>query len=540
MTVDLPSYSRDELDQTARNLLRTRRRGVDLSLASDWDITARLLGAVTWLALEQAKVARRLLARSRAFDEALGQFVLEAGVGRSLNETTAAATKATGKVILLSETVSQTQPAGSVLRHADGTEYTLDADVTTPATATKVLRAGLRSGRRRLYQGHRGAGFVTAAAGEVYLFGDTGEYCALKDVENGVTLQRHLFDLFNDLDADPKMHDQFSQQLGAIGNITASSVGAAGNKDAKDVLTLVSPAGTILAEAIILYTAGGADAMSSSSMQGSLRALSVKREGFGTIQSIRELALSYPGADIRECYAVPAADGVGTYSLMPIRADGQYIGANMLAELIAWLSARTTVVARYSGATVTEEVDTELAALSVNVSSTLPPDWQLPDPSTPLTVVASVAADSLTFASLDGLSVGVRMIVTNRGSSGPYIVQRRVTGLSGVTMRATLDAPLPFPADAGDAFVTPGGPLGDAIIDALYAAYEQQAPQPTTEDTVRLPLPVVPDGPDGILAAVSDVPGVTDVDFVPGAPSPVGPAIVLVPACTIFMTVERV
>jgi hypothetical protein len=343
---DQPSYSRDELDQQARDLLRTRRRGVDVKEGSPWDLDARVLGALSWGVQAQSKVAWRLLDRAKSFGQYLRQYAYEAGVGAALPATTVGATKATGRVILRSTTGSQVQPAGTVLRHADGTEYTLDANATTSATATLVLRAGHRSGRRRLYQGHAGAGFVTVAPGMVFRFARTGELCALEDTEQSVALQRYLFDLYIDLDDDPQTLDQFSQELGAVGAITAKLAGARANKESKDVLTIVGPVGTILGEATILYTRGGADVMAPAAQQAAIDELDSVRAGTGTIEDIRQIALSYPRARIRECYVIPATHGISTYTLLPILAEGQYLGPALRADVIAYVAARLSPMSR--------------------------------------------------------------------------------------------------------------------------------------------------------------------------------------------------
>jgi uncharacterized phage protein gp47/JayE len=535
---DMPAFQRDELDQLARNLLRTRRRGIDISYGSDWDLTARILGAVTWIALEQAKIARRLVSRANAFGDFLRQHADDAGVGRTIAQVGIDANRATGKVIILSTTASQTQPAGSILQHADGTRYTLDADVTTPATAAKVLRAGHRSGRRRLFQGHAGAGFVTALAGEVYQYSRTGEYVALSDVENGATLKRRLFDLYNDLDADPEIQDQFIQRFGAVGSITAALGGEAGNKDAKDVLSVMSPAGTVIAEAFILYTRGGADPMSAAQMQGALSDLGETRQGVGTAEDLRALALAFHGAELSECYHVPAVSGIGAYSMLPIMADGQYMGPNMRADFLAHMRAHSSIAFAVEATSVYESVDAEIAVLAVHVAPHYAPDWTLAT-GVPLSVSASTTT-SLTLSAVDDISIGSRVLISEAGASGPYIVERRVSTLAGLVIG--LDAPLPFPATPGSCLVTPGGPLGSAVIDAVYGSYEGRAPEfgSTSGPQQRYPLPAVPGGSLGLMAAVSAVQGVGDVAYeLGGIPAGVDPGRVLVPAMSIIMTVER-
>jgi hypothetical protein len=539
---DQPSFTRDELDQQARDLLRTRRRGVDVKEGSPWDLDARVLGALSWGVQAQSKVAWRLLDRAKSFGQYLRQYAYEAGVGADLPATTVGATKATGRVILRSTTGSQVQPAGTVLRHADGTEYTLDANATTSATATLVLRAGHRSGRRRLYQGHAGAGFVTVAPGMVFRFARTGELCALEDTEQSVALQRYLFDLYIDLDDDPQTLDQFSQELGAVGAITAKLAGARANKESKDVLTIVGPVGTILGEATILYTRGGADVMAPAAQQAAIDELDSVRAGTGTIEDIRQIALSYPRARIRECYVIPATHGISTYTLLPILAEGQYLGPALRADVIAYVAARLSPVDKLHAAGVYEEVDTAIATLNVAVAENYEPDWTLANPSQPGLTVTTTGSQSLVLSAVDDIAVNDRVIVSTTGigtGSGPYIVQRRVTSLVGLTVG--LDLPLPYPPGTSDTRVTPGGPLADSLIEAIYQAYEARAPSvASTGPEIRFPPPAVSDDEAGICAAVSTVPGVVDAEFLGGAPVTLTQAGgVLLPGCTILMRTER-
>lgn len=535
---DMPTYTPDELDQRGRDLIRTRRRGADVSPRSDYDIWAKLLRALAWGMQKQADTARRMLDPTDSFGAYLQQLVAESGLGADITMTSAAATKATGKVIILSTTASQTQPAGSVLQHADGTQYTLGADVTTPATATKTLRAGDRSGRRRLYQGHVGGGFVTAATGEVYRYAGTGEYCALRDVENRSTLQRYLFDLYNELDADPAIQDQFTQQLGAVGSITASKAGTGANKDAKDVLTVVSPAGTVIATAFILELSGGADALSPAAMQAALRDAYATRQGAGTIEDIRQVALSYPQAPLRECYVVPATHGISTYTLLPIHADGQYVGDTLLADILAYVSARVSPVDKVYGSAVYELIDPAIDFVNVQVSEVYEPDWHLPDESVRGLTITTPGSSTLELNAIGDMAMGDRCIISTFGSAqGPYIVQRRVTGISSTTI--TLDEPLPFPPDP-QSYVTPGGPLAQAIIDAIHLAYDARAPSVgDTGPQVRLPTSLVTSDPQGIVAAVSQVEGVLDAEAKGGStPTLSTPGGVLVPGWVIRMYTE--
>lgn len=624
----MPTYTREEIEQRARDLIRTRRRGADVSTRSDYDFMAKLLAALAWAMQMQGKVARQMLDPREAFGAYLSQLLFEAGLGPDITSTTATATKTRGKVILLSTLGSDTQAAGSMLVHADGTQYTIDANVTTPALANKVLRVGDRSGRRRLFQGHVGAGFVAAAAGEVYRFSVTGEFCALRDVDNGTALLRYLFDLYNELDDDPLIQDTFSQQLGAVASITAVKAGALGNKDAKDYLTLVSPSGSYLSTAYILELSGGTDPMLPSAMQGALREILGVRTPPGTLDSIRQAALSYPGAPLRECYVVPATRGIGTYTLLPIHDDGQYVGAGVLSEIVAYASARVSPADKVYGSSVYEQTDTAITYLDVVCSEIYAPDWALPDGTVVGLSVTVAGSNTLTLSAAPPLSLGDRVLVCNAGPSGPYIVQRRVNFITGLTIG--FDEPLPYPPDLstyaafGDvtvtysttvpfyagmtvlvaghpfrvtvvvdlgshqaqlllqsagtvrpswaiasgsvtvqipalssslytataatsgisvavlgvaSYVTPGGPLGDVLIDAIHAAYEARAPSVgNVGPQVRLPISIVSDDPESIVAAVSLVEGVVDAECRKGtAPSLALPGGVLLPGFPIRM-----
>jgi hypothetical protein len=515
MSLLFPAYTREELEQRARILLRTRTqlRSVDVSHGSDYDITARLLAALTWALGKRGEIALRLLDPRRAFGDVLTRYASEVGLGRTLTETATAATFTRGKVILVSGTANQVQPAGTVLRHADGTEYTLDADTTTSASASKTLYAGHRSSRRRLFQGHVGGGFTEALPGEVYRASATGEVVALKDVDNGSTLQRWLFDLYNALEADPDIHDPFVQQLGAVASVTARVAGAGGNKDEADVLRLVSPAGTVIPEAQILFLDGGNEAMPPAEMQKGLRDFYGERAGTGTLEDLRGLARSYDKLVIDECYVVPAVEGMSSYALLPVSELGRYMGENELAGLRAFVSARCSPVDKILTPTTYEVADTEIDYVNIQCAAIYRPDWSLADQGAlGLAIVAAPSVLSLTLADLGEVAIGHRVIVTSRGTSGPYIAQRRVVDVVAETL--LLDEPLPFPPDLGASWVTPGGPLGEAVIEAVYTAYEARAPRLSSSGSqIRYPAPEASDGAQDIVRAISEVEGVLDAGF---------------------------
>lgn len=527
----LPAYTRDELVERARNLLRTRRRGIDVSHGSDYDLWSRILGAVAWATQKHAEAAFLLEDPRRAFGAYLDAYATEMGVGRSVAGVDTAATRARGMVILLG-TGAATQPAGSLLRHADGTTYTLDADATTSAVESKTLYAGHRSTRRRLYQGHTGAGFATAVAGEIYLATQTGEFCALQSVDNQDVLERYLFDLYNPLDADPALHATFVKQSGTVALVTASAAGTRGNKDAKDTLIVESPISGVQAEAHILKLSGGASPMTPAELRAALATLLATRAPFGTLDDVRQRALETPGVPLGECFVSP--DGLGSTLLLPMREDGPYVGAAERTALLARVRAGFSPADKFSTLSVYEARDTRIDVVNIQVAEIYRPDWELPNESVRGIALSASTISSITLATAaPTLAVGDRILIATRGAAGPYIVARRVTAIASLTL--SLDAPLPFPPAVGSSYVTPGGALSEGLLETLYAAYEARAPS-TAPATIRYPQATTSDAPEAILGALSRLEGVLDVAFHAGAsPDLSVPGGVLVPACVLRM-----
>lgn len=528
-----PAYTKDELVERARNLLRARRRGIDLGEGSDYDLWSRILGALAWGVQKQAEGLLPLLDPRSAYGAFLDSYARETGIGRDLPGTSVDGARARGKVILLGTAGAATQPAGSVLQHADGTTYTLDADVTTSAPEAKTLYAGHQSERARLYQGHTGGGFKAAAVGEVYRATRTGELVALEDVDNHVALARYLFDLIVPLDEAPHLHDAFVKEPAAVGDITATRPGSRANKDPKDTLRVVSPATGIASTAHVLTLDGGTSPMSRAEMRASLRALYADRAPLGTLEDIRQVALA-AGLSLRECYVTP--DALGSYLLQPVRGDGAFVGAGDRAALLDFVRARFSPADHFGAQTVYEVPDTRIDVVSVQVSDVYAPDWRLPNESVRGVGLSAATSGTVTLATAaPDLAVGDRILLTSRGASGPYLVARRVTDIAGQTL--TLDLSLPYPPDVAQSFVTPGGALSDALLDALYGAYAARAPS-RSPLAVRYPSSAGSDAPEAVVATLSRLEGVLDVAFQPGAaPDLSTPGGMLVPACVVRMYV---
>lgn len=537
---DFPAYTREELVERGRNLLRTRRRGIDLGVGSDYDLWARILGTLAWGEQKRAEGIYLSLDPRRAVGSYLEAYAGELAVGRDLPETTTEAVAAKGDVLLLAQPGSPAlvQPAGSVLRHADGTEFTLDEDVTVPALTDKTFYSGHLSTRTRIYQGHLGAGFVDVRRGEVYLAMATGELCAVRGT-NHESLElpdpiRHLVDLYGPLARDVALHDAFVRQPGTVASVTAKEPGTRGNKDSGDRLSLVAPVGTMRVDAYVLALSDGQDAMTKAEVQAAIAALlGLPRAPLGTLEDLRALGRAALGGQLADCYVTPGAAGLGTYTLLPIRPDGAYVNQADREAVLSYVEGRVSVADQIDVGIVVEVVDTRIDTLTVQVSTRYRPDWTLTDETLPGLAIESATTTTITLDATPPMAAGDRVIVTTRGPSGPYLVTRRVTDIDGLVL--TLDAPLAFPPDPDDSFVTPGGALAEAIVDALYRAYGVLAPSVGT-GRVRVPPPVGSDDPDTLVSVIARLEGVLDVAHRAGpAPSTSDLGTVLLPGCVVRM-----
>lgn len=534
---DFPSYSLDELVQRARDHVRLRQRSADVSYGSDYDIWSRIQGFVAFQLQKQSESLVRLADPLKSFGSFLREHADTYGVGKALSETSYAAQTATGVVIIRSATAAQTQSAGSVLTAADGTTYTLDLDTTTPASASKVLRVGHRSGRQRLYQGHAGGGFVSPAAGEVYSYDATGEYAGLYAVDNGSQLKRHLVDLYTPLSQTPSIGDTLTQVYGVVATVTASVAGAAGNRDPGDVLTISSPHGTIVATATVLRMSGGRDALTPAQMQAAMHDLLGVRLGPMSLSEIRDLVLRYPSIPLRECFIFPGLYGPGSYALMPVREDGNFLAQVDLDAIRNYVEASTSPIDKFY-TTQTSEARDNLVTLEVRVAPNMGPDWTMPSGRTAaLTVQPGSTATRVYVDSIPSdLAVGHRVVISSETVGSPYdgyIVERRVSAVSGGSLYFEVSEPLPLPPTGTYGFVTPGGPLSQRIIDALYAHYDAQAPSlDTGVDRYIYPAPTQTNDVDGLIAAVTAVEGVLDATgYYTGTPT-LALGAILVPQAT--------
>jgi uncharacterized phage protein gp47/JayE len=505
---DFPSYTRDELVVRARNLIRLRLPSADLDDGTDYDVWARMLGTLAFGLQRQGSTLLRLIDPTRAFGAVLREFADSFGIGREL-ATSTGAVAATGKVMIVSTTGTQTQLAGSVLVHADGTEYTLDADADTSATDTDTFKAGWRSTRQRIVQGKALVAdpFGLQLPDVVYEHVPTGELVAVHgNVDNA---DNEIGELYFPLAVDPQFLDVFAQEFSVVAAVTCSTPGTIGNKDPGDVLTIVSPAGTIVATARIAEMSGGLEAMTEAEQQAGFRDLLQERLSPMPLEEIRALALAAPG--ITKIVDATVFPSLGTYTIYPYQEGTPFVTEERAAEVAAYVDARIAIPERVVGATLTFRTDL-YEAIEVRVQESSAPDWRLP-----AGAAFDVAAGSTTtrintvLDTTDTIMIGDRVIVSGRfaaGTPSPYIVQREVAATNAAYIDLT--EAVPSPPDAAVSFITPGGPAAQRVIDAVLEHYDEQRAD-SSLDAYSYPERASTSHTQGIIAKVGAVVDVLDV-----------------------------
>jgi hypothetical protein len=511
MAIDFPAYTREELDTRARALVRFLQfnalgiRDADVRPGSDYDIKSRLVGAIAEMLQELGKSALKVIDPLHSFGDFARQYASVHGIGAVLDETDYQAVRSTGTAIARSSTGSQSITAGTVLQHPDGTQYTVDTTGSTTAAAPKSFTTGHRSTRRHIFHGVLVADTLP---GEIYE-APGGELCAVRGGDLATETKYRWTQLENELDSLPAAGSGFSQRLGRVIPITAVTPGRIGNKEPKDLLTFVSPPGTVLADARIIRLSGGRNTLSTSQIQQGIRSLYGTRLGALTLQEIYSLVFETPLVDVREAYVFPGMQGLrgaGLYLVVPI---GATLGISSAADRTAIFdyAARFVPPTDVIGTSSTTHVPITLA-LTIKVDQRSLPDWT-PPPSFSLTVTTATVS-RLTFGGsipAGTFEVGDRVIVSVARGAGfdedVCFMHLRITNIGAAFI--DISPSMPFAPDQAE--VSPGGPYGDGLVRALYDYFDNQAPY---AESYSYPSTVRPSAVDTIRAAVMDVPGVLD------------------------------
>lgn len=532
--VEFPTYSDEECAQLARDYLRFEAGlvGVDLDLGtgSDADMTARLLGALLAMSQRQATAVMTAASPIKSFGAFLRQHATDYGIGPSLDRVGVDAIAAQGFAIIVCTAGSASVPAGLSLRAPDGQEYITTDSATAPSAAGGNALIGwlYGSSRRRFILGS-GDGTLTTtftpAIGEVLSAYPSGELCAVSEaVGAGTGAQQERFELYNELDELPQ---RFQRALAVSVPITAANPGRAGNRDPKAALTVLSPPAGVSSSAYVLYCNGGRDAMTAGEMRTALRDLFSTRQTQASNADLRRLAIATPRVDIEDCVVMPGYFGLGSYFLRPLGRFGRNVSSSraIAVEFYARSHGPRGLNIRASGLT---ELSANVTTVDVDCAHGYGPDFQITQPNGyHLATVKSVAGMASTSVLISDVTdattiprVGDRVVVSSRASAvtpidikRAFIVHAKVTSVFNAapgTWLIEIDKPIcRYNAPAA---LTAGGPLGDAVIDALLASYDTRLPSvPTAAPFVTFPDLESSTNQGALSAALARVPGVVDV-----------------------------
>jgi hypothetical protein len=529
MPVDFPSYTREELDQRARAIVRATQfneRGVrdaDVRLGSDYDIKARVLGALVHMIQEHAKTGLRALDPRRAFGLFARQYAEDHGVGASLTETMQAAQPATGYIIARSTTGSQIISSSTQLVHADGTAFVTSAIAATSPVGNKTFTVGHRSRRGMIYHGATAASVV---ADEVYESA-AGEFCLARGAGSpGGIFRYHWTQWENETDDDPDIGDVFTQRFGTRVAITCSTAGRVGNKESKDTLTFVTPPGTVVATAHIIRLTGGREKLTDSQIQNAIRELYQSRLGTLTMEELHNLIFATPYANLRNA-VITATHVQTTLTVMgPERCIASSADAAAVQSYVR--SQIPPGDDPVGGGAVHKLCEYGVA---MQVSQEYAPDW-VADPA--LSWVASGASTTTRVQfgyTISGIEIGDRVILAIvRGASfneDPCLIQRKVSAVGSNYFDVSEAMPY-APTEVG---VSPGGPYADELIAVIDEYFDRQLPCQTS---YSYPPPERPSSAVAFASELLAVRGILDAVATETSPVTLSVGEVLVPRSLIF------
>lgn len=534
MPLELPSYTREELEQRARDIISyligtVNGEGADVSWGSDYDITGRLIAAIASMGQSQQQQLLSAHNPLTAFGAFLRQHGFERNVGPDAHNPGIGAAPARGKIMFRTSLAGATLLAGTVLRHADGTEYTVDTNAVATYAALDNITVGMRGGtsRRTFIAGRVGA--VSAFASDSILqHAASQEFCAVRyGMYNATGCQQHRFELYNDLDTTPQVGDVFYPYMGAVADVTAVRTGKSGNKDPKSPLTVISPPANLVNPVHILEMSGGRDDMTLAEIKSVLRQLFLARGVIGTNQDVREIAMSLPTVPLRECYVMPGRAGVGTYTIMPLGQYGPAMATDKLSAVVEHTNARLPRGYCAVGQPAVEYTNA-ITYVDVNMAPGYGPDFATGMTLGQYSATMATAVPNAV-VNIVGLPVGHqklprvgdRVFVSGQLTAWSTVATRvraflfhlrvtAITSLSSTSYQLTLSGPIPYES-AVNMSVTPGGPQGDAIVTALLDAYDRRGASGAASGNFAIHPPLEANTAQAAVArAIVDVDGVTD------------------------------
>lgn len=454
------AYTTLTLDQSialARDEIRNRIPGADLSEGSDYDVEARVLGTLFFGNQTQGDY----LAKQALPDTAELAYLERHAKIRGVYRQPAAG--ATGLAMLLGTAAGPTvQPINSVLEHADGTQFELTAAATvyTPAWSGKTVVTGSTLSRIIVAPNTTGmaAGDVCDIGGEKVVIGELVPLASAFDVVTPLLVA-----------ATPST--AINPSAGIRASVRALTTGATTNKPARDVLTLAAPTAGISASAVVLLLSGGGDQETDDEVRGRVLDHTATPPGAGNVEDFRMWARTTPGVRLGDAFVFPNQRGLGTVDVYPVGISGARAPSpSMLASVKAQITAKMSAFV-------------DLVVKSFSYSSQVPvtvtivpgPEWQSDFGLTAFTLdAASTTTRVMVTASPVGtVEIGDRVVVQLLIGGIWHGYQREAASVQATYI--DLDIALPAAPVAGGS-VRSGGPLWQPAYDAIVALFDNLGP----------------------------------------------------------------
>jgi uncharacterized phage protein gp47/JayE len=470
------TYSTLTLEQSidlARNEIRNRIPGADVSRGSDYDILARVLGTMFFGTQAQGEYLSRQALPDTAELTYLERHAAIRGIYRQL------AAGSTGSVMLLGTGAGPyVQPVNSVLEHADGTQFELTAPATvyTPTWSGKTLVTG--STRSRVLVAPNTAGM---AAGDVVDIG--GE----KIVIGELVALASAFDTLTPINTTSAPGTAITPASGTIASVRSLSTGATTSKPAVDVLTLAAPTAGISASATVLLLSGAGDQESDDEIRARTLDHTAVPPGGGNVEDFRTWARTTLGVRLGDAFVFPNRRGLGTVDVYPVGIAGaRPPSASMLAAVTAQIALKTPALLD-----VLVKSFTYSAEIDVTVQIVAGAEWASDFGITSYTVSGGSTASRInTSASFIGLAeIGDHVVLQCVIGGLRYAFQRTIASITAAYF--DLDSPLPAVPVSGQT-IRSGGPLWQTAYDAIVDIFENLGPGSAAGGVgyIRHPAPV--------------------------------------------------
>lgn len=456
----LRTFTAEELAQIGKGAIRGLVPAGDTSDGSDYDLSARLVGAVAEGAQQQAQHVIEQIFPKTADAESLLRHADRYATGKQ------PAAKASGLLQITATSGTATQASGSAVTHADGTAYktTAAAAVFNPGFTGKTVVGG--SGRDRIIVSPHTTGI---AAGDLCTI--NGEVRAIREVLASIS----AIELYEPLGATPVAGNAITATRGVVAPILADAVGASGNKAQGDTLTLAAPAAGVTAGCRVIELAGGGDEETDAQLAQRITDYEAGISVAGSTEHVREIARTTEGFRFDDAIVFPGFRGIGSVDVFLIGVPG---ARQVSADAVAAAQAALDAALPYHCDTLVSALVYRGTEDDVDVTVTTVPGYERDWISSGLAIASGSTVNVVAVSGLTAglIELGDRVLLTLKLGSLWQTYQRTVTGIDVSTGKVTVDLPLPVAPVVGDPAMLPGGPLFEAVYGALVELLESLGP----------------------------------------------------------------